>query len=177
MPCHARPLLVSLVALCGACAGARAPNAGDDPVAALSAGHPAAVRRDLATLRAATQPFHELSAAQAAGYPAGSPACIDSATGGMGRHYFDRAAYDDTLRIGHPEMLLYETGADGRLALVAVEYVVPFRLRSENGPPPRLFEQEFRKHERFRYWYLHVWAWKPNPAGLFADWNPAVRCP
>ena len=23
---------------------------------------------------------------------------------------------------------------------------------------------------------LHVWAWKLNPHGMFADWNPGVSC-
>ena len=23
---------------------------------------------------------------------------------------------------------------------------------------------------------LHVWAWKTNPHGSFADWNPKVSC-
>ena len=34
-----------------------------------------------------------------------------------------------TLRIEHPEMLLYAPMPDGKQRLVAVEYVVPFRLR------------------------------------------------
>ncbi len=25
-------------------------------------------------------------------------------------------------------------------------------------------------------WYLHVWVWQENPSGLFADWNPSVKC-
>ena len=29
----------------------------------------------------------------------------------------------------------------------------------------------------FQYWYLHVWAWRKNPEGMFADFNPAVQCP
>jgi hypothetical protein len=24
---------------------------------------------------------------------------------------------------------------------------------------------------------LHVWLWKHNPTGMFAEWNPNVRCP
>ena len=26
------------------------------------------------------------------------------------------------------------------------------------------------------YYELHVWAWKRNPHGTFADWNPRVSC-
>jgi hypothetical protein len=24
---------------------------------------------------------------------------------------------------------------------------------------------------------LHVWLWMDNPSGMFAPWNPRVRCP
>jgi len=24
---------------------------------------------------------------------------------------------------------------------------------------------------------LHVWIWRENPSGMFADWNPTVHCP
>ena len=27
------------------------------------------------------------------------------------------------------------------------------------------------------YYELHVWAWRHNPNGIFADWNPRVTCP
>lgn len=26
------------------------------------------------------------------------------------------------------------------------------------------------------FYELHVWAWKNNPSGMFADWNPMVSC-
>jgi hypothetical protein len=143
----------------------------------LTAGMPAVVREDLARLREATMPYHDIAVAQRAGYPTGTPGCVaDSTMGGMGQHYFDRASYDDTLRVERPEMLIY-VPSEGRLQLVAVEYVVPFRLWPETTAAPRLFGQEFKRHDVFKYWQLHVWAWKRNPAGLFADWNPQVACP
>jgi hypothetical protein len=149
-----------------------------DLAAELSAGYDASVRRDVATLRRATEPFHDLAAAQAAGYPMPMPACIaDSTQGGMGRHYFDRKIYDDSLDIAHPEMLLYAPLPGGKQKLVAVEYVVPYRLRPPTSKPPRLFGQDLKRHDEFKYWYLHVWAWEKNSAGLFADWNPAIKCP
>jgi len=27
------------------------------------------------------------------------------------------------------------------------------------------------------FYLMHAWVWKPNPAGMFADWNPEVTCP
>lgn len=183
MPAVARATIVTCLALLmvmvAACAPRSAPpRTTADPLDALTEGFDATVRADVDRLRAATRAFHDLSAAHAAGYPTATPRCIaDSTMGGMGSHYFDRAAYDDTLRIEHPEMLLYAPAEGGARKLVAVEYVVPFRLRPAEGTPPRLFGQEFRRHEEFKYWYLHVWAWERNPAGLFADWNPTVKCP
>lgn len=148
-----------------------------DPVADFAAGFDASVRRDLATLRDATNAFHDLAVAQAAGYPTTTPACVaDSTLGGMGRHYFDRKIYDDSVDISHPEMLIYAPTPDGKQKLVGVEYVIPFRLRPPTATPPRLFGQNFKPHAQYQYWYLHVWAWEKNSAGLFADWNPAVKC-
>ena len=147
-------------------------------LADITSGFDARVQRDVATLRAATNAFHDVAAAQAAGYPTAVPKCIDDSTmGGMGQHYFDRKIYDDTLDISHPEMIIYAPMPGGKTRLVAVEYVVPFRLRPPTATPPRLFGQELKRHEEFKYWYLHVWAWTKNKAGLFSDWDPEITCP
>ena len=26
------------------------------------------------------------------------------------------------------------------------------------------------------FYLTHAWVWADNPAGMFADWNPEVRC-
>ncbi|MEP6491781.1 MAG: hypothetical protein ABJF01_03835 [bacterium] len=169
-------LLASVVLIAAAPAVVRA-QAGDPSVADITAGFDARVQRDIATLRIATTAFHDLAAAQAVGYPTATPMCVqDSTMGGMGQHYLNRALYDDTLDIAHPEMIIYAPMPGGKLKLVGVEYVVPFRLRPSTATPPRLFGQELKRHEEFKYWYLHVWAWEKNPAGLFSDWNPLVKC-
>jgi hypothetical protein len=148
-------------------------------VAVLARGHDESVQRDLQRLRTAIGPYADLALAQKAGYPTKVPPCIrDSAgAGGMGHHYFDRTLYDSIVELEKPEMLLYAPQRDGSVKLVAVEYVVPYRLRPSTSTPPVLFGQPFRKHEQFQYWYLHVWAWEQNPTGLFEDWNPRVDCP
>ena len=52
-----------------------------------------------------------------------------------------------------------------------------------DNPPPVLFGRTFDGpmpgHAPGMPWHydLHVWAWKHNPAGLFAQFNPKVRCP
>jgi hypothetical protein len=173
---RATRLLFALVASSLGCART-AQTTSVDPVAQLTVGFDASVRRDVETLRTATSRFQDLAAAEAAGYPTKLPKCIaDSTMGGMGHHMIDRKLFDATLDIAHPEMLVYAPSAGGKIELAAVEYVVPYRARPATEKPPRLFGQEFKRYDEFNYWALHVWAWKKNDAGLFADWNPAVKC-
>ena len=73
-------------------------------------------------------------------------------------------------------MLIYAPAAEGKVELVAVEYIVPYRAVPSTAKPPRIFDQELKRYDQLNYWALHVWAWRPNPSGLFADWNPTVRC-
>ena len=172
-----RGLVLATIAILIGCAGHSAVPT-PDPVAQLTDGFDASVRRDVETLRAATDKFHDLAAAQAAGYPSTMPRCIaDSASGGMGYHFVDRTLVDGKLEIERPEMLIYAPVGEGKVELVAVEYVVPYRVVAPTEKAPRLFGQELRRYDEFKYWSLHVWAWRRNPAGLFADWNPAVKCP
>ena len=159
-----------------ACAGRTRPAAGD-PSDQIASGFDASVRRDVATLRAATNKYHELAAAEAAGYPTKLPKCIaDSTMGGMGYHFIDRTLFDEKLVIERPEMLIYAPDGEGKVELVGVEYVVPYRAVAATEKAPRLFGQELKRYDQFNYWSLHVWAWRKNAAGLFADWNPAIKC-
>lgn len=159
-----------------ACTG-RTPAVTPESASGFADGFDANVRRDVETLRAATNKYHDLAAAEAAGYPTTMPRCVaDSTMGGMGHHLIDRKAFDDKLEIEHPEMLIYAADGEGKPELVAVEYIMPYRVVSSTEKPPRLFGQEFKRYDQYNYWGLHVWAWRRNAAGLFADWNPAVRC-
>ena len=162
------------------CAGnARAVSAGSSggSTAQVADGFDAGVQRDVETLRGATNKYHDLAAVEPDGYPTKLPMCIsDSTMGGMGYHMIDRKAFDDKLEIGHPEMLIYAPAGEGKVELVAVEYAVPYRVHAATEKPPRLFGQELKRYDQFNYWALHVWAWRRNAAGLFADWNPAIKC-
>ena len=174
----ARWFALALVAPTMACAG-HTPPPKAAAVANFADGFDANVRRDVETLRAATDKYHELAAAEGAGYPTTMPKCIaDSTMGGMGYHMIDRKSIDEKQEIEHPEMLIYASQGEGegRPELVAVEYIVPYRVHPSTEKPPRLFGQEYKRYDQFSYWGLHVWAWRKNAAGLFADWNPAIRC-
>lgn len=89
-----------------------------------------------------------------------------------------------------PAILIYEPQADGSLELVAVENLVFARAWHESGQAERptfhgvpydsmsddpataideahMFEPHFDRH---------VWIYRENPNGLFAQFNPAVSC-
>src|SRR5437763_17142157 len=85
---------------------------------------------DLAAARNATAGYHNLSAAQAAGYglftDAAGIACIDNPPeGGMGIHYVNGGYVGDTvLDPTKPEAVVYDPQPNGHLKLVALEYIV-----------------------------------------------------
>jgi len=138
----------------------------------------AAVNKDLATLRQVTAPFHDFETASHDGWSAPITACMTDpgGAGGMGFHYGNVALIDGAVSVEKPELLLYEPEANGRLRLVAVEYIVPYTAWSRSATPPMLFGQDFKHNDTFGIWALHAWVWKDNPSGIFADWNPRVTC-
>lgn len=124
--------------------------------------------------------------------------------GSMGIHYFDpermkldmpapgqrvvgHATSYDPLR---PEIMVYEPQEDGSMRLVAVEYLVFKKSWSEAGHSDRPdfagypFEtmeddpatQADEAHGFEPHYELHVWLYRDNPMGLFAEFNPAVTC-
>jgi hypothetical protein len=145
---------------------------------------------DLSTARAATAGYHNNDAALAAGYgefkDAQGIACIEQpGAGGMGIHYANGALVGDAVvKAATPEALVYEPTPNGRLRLVAAEYIVfQDAWDATHSSPPSLFGQPFELIEspnRYGlppFYELHAWLWKHNPSGMFNDWNPLVSCP
>ena len=103
----------------------------------------------LAAARAGTAKFHSNAAAQAAGYgllvDAAGIACIDNPAGGMGIHYVNGALVgDDRVDAATPELVVYEPEKNGKLRLVAAEYVVfQDAWDATHTSAPALFGQEF----------------------------------
>ena len=144
----------------------------------------------LAQVRLATARFHDVNAAIEAGYEPGwvngsgqriITNCVAHPTdGAMGYHYFNASLMDDlAVDVLQPEALVYEPKADGTLKLVAVEWVA----RGPNSNPAGLSEPPsvlgMDMHilvPAVGFYIMHAWIWKPNPAGMFADWNPNVSC-
>jgi hypothetical protein len=146
---------------------------------------------DLARARAATAGFQQLAFAQAAGY--GGPledlagiTCITSpGVGVMGVHYVNGGLVGDaTLDPTAPEVLVYQPLPNGKLRLVAAEYVVFLAAwqAAGNTGTPRLFGQPMRfinapnRYGLPPFFEIHAWIWMNNPSGMFQDWNPSGSC-
>ncbi len=161
------------------------------PTAAASGG-----QSDVASARVATARFHDLSAADAAGYSAlvadlAGITCIESGAGGMGLHYlnpalaselFDAAAVP-AIDASTPELLVYAPGPSGEVRLVALEYLtLKASWDANHAAPPTLFGQPFdvtlagNRYGLPDFYSLHAWIWNPNPTDLFAPYNPNVSC-
>jgi hypothetical protein len=169
--------------------GTAAALAGGLVLAVLTATPAAAASDGTDAVRAATAGFHDVGAALDADFvelqDQDGIACIDNPAGGMGIHSVNGDRVGDPAEdAASPELLVYEPQKNGRLRLVAVEYVVLAEAwDADNEDPPSLFGQEFELvHAGNRYglpdfYELHAWVWKHNPAGMFEDWNPNVSCP
>lgn len=146
---------------------------------------------ELAAVRQVSAQFHRVESALAAGYELGYvngagvriiAGCVAHPTdGAMGYHYFNKALVDDLVVDPlKPEGLVYERRPNGKLKLVAVEYVVP---GPNSNPPgvsvtPEVFGMDMHILLTPPGFYIHhAWIWGHNPAGMFADWNPEVTCP
>jgi len=132
-------------------------------------------RKDLATARAATAKYHDINEAIADGFVRVSPCVAVPGLGAMGFHYANFArAGNPNLDPAEPETLLYVPDEDGDLRLVGLEYT---RFGPPTPPEPTLFGQEFHYDSRLGAYTLHVWAWRNNPSGMFAPFNPKLGCP
>ncbi len=127
-------------------------------------------------VRTANARFKDVGVAIAEGY---TPiACASGVDGGaMGVHYVNaRLLKEDAVDLAHPQAVMYEPqGSNNTMELIAVEYITskgPASLEGHlfnfTGSPNRYGLPPFYE--------LHVWAWRDNPRGPFADMNPAVTC-
>jgi hypothetical protein len=135
-------------------------------------------------VRRATIGFRRVAAAEAAGYGQFLTCVQEPGQGAMGTHWVNGEFVGDTvLDPTHPEAVMYETKRNGSMELVGVEYIV-FQAAwdAEHADPPMLFGEMFHltaapnRYGIPAFYALHVWAWKHNPAGTFANWNPKVSC-
>ena len=174
-------LAAALIAGCDAATPSPTESSADLPAAVDLAGADVrglapSVQRDLARARAATAAFHRFERAEPAGYGFHFlDMCMENQpVGGMGSHYVNLGLLDGVVQVDQPEALMYEPGPNNQMRLVGLEYVIPAGAWTSPNPPV-LFGREFTLNQ-FDLWALHVWLWKHNPSGMFADWNPTVSC-
>ena len=169
----------------------------------LSSLSPSANGQALDALRQLTAPFHDVDAAEAAGYTlfkapplTSADGCISSAQdGGMGYHYTrGNNLGDDSVALLDPEFLVYaptngpRKDGEARTRLAAFEYFLPYSAKWP-GPddptftrPPSLRDFSTMSDlpditfapSRFGGWMVHIWLWENNPDGMFVNWNTSV---
>jgi len=109
--------------------------------------------------------------------------CVRYSTGGMGVHFLNPQLIGPVPDPMRPQILLYEPAGD-KFRLIGAEWFIP--LNTGIKEHPTLFGQRFdgpmEGHEpllpaELHHYDLHVWLFKPNPAGLFNPVNPNVKCP
>ncbi len=134
-------------------------------------------------VREATAKFRDPAEALAAGYAPFQGCVSGPEEGAMGLHLAKGSLFDGVLDPTTPEVLVYEP-RHGRMHLVAVEYVTPapawHALHPDEQPDVAGHLLHFapgpNRYGPEPFYELHVWAWKLNPNGAFADWNPRVSC-
>jgi hypothetical protein len=135
-------------------------------------------------VREATRRFQDVSVALAEGYVPQFGCVTGSSEGVMGVHFVNGPLVaDPELDVARPELLVYEPLPNDRFRLVTADYLVlSAAWNARNPAPPQLMGQLFHLFEspnRFglpEFYTLHVWAWRENPQGTFANWNPDVSC-
>jgi len=178
LPCTSTPIrLVALVlsASVAACAdGPTRPTPGPPGVPSTQA--------LLAQTRAATDRYHDVSAATAAGYLRVSP-CVYNTPGSKAIHFQNAPLVDAVLDPAAPEVLLYEPAPNGGMRLVGVEFLIPAAAwDAVNSRIPMLADRPFmdRRSPPFGApipnYALYVWLWRDNPGGTFEQYNPNVSC-
>lgn len=168
-----RVILALSIVTIGALTAVGVAIAGDGPLSS-----------ELQAVRAAVARYHSVDQAIAAGYFAASP-CEESPAGAMGIHFINPALFGPGNDPLNPEILLYLPNSDGELKLVGVEY---FQVDADqdlttDGDRPSILGQAFdgpmlgHNPQMPIHYDLHVWVAEENPAGVFAQWNPAINCP
>jgi hypothetical protein len=148
------------------------------PAVAQSAG--ADVQRSLAEVRRATARYHSVEVAVSDGFVGPAP-CAP----GKGVHYshpgrMANPAIDAT----EPEVLVYEPRSNGKLRLVAIEWLAfdPDQNLTTVAGRPSLFGVPFDGPMLGHgpgmpiHFDLHAWLWKHNPSGVFTADNPNATC-
>lgn len=150
----------------------------------------------------ATEAFQDPQAARDAGYVSTEECVAHPTEGAMGVHFANPQLLgltdpvngrvhgtDPEIDFLEPEILVYEPQSDGSLELVALEFLVfADAWDANNEGAPSYEDHEFHymeddpsteadeAHGFTPHYDRHMWLFKNNPSGTFADWNPDVTC-
>ncbi|HEX8701554.1 MAG TPA: hypothetical protein VF815_22190 [Myxococcaceae bacterium] len=123
--------------------------------------------------------YRDVNKALADGYIPVSACESLAGSGGMGIHYLHPGLASDLVTDPFkPELLLYAPNGRGGLELLGPEY---FQADAGQGRPStfgQAYDGPMPGHNPQMpvHYDLHVWLFKYNPSGLFAQWNPRVKC-
>lgn len=130
----------------------------------------------LKDVRNATARFHSTTQAIMAGYEPDDHCVSVPGLGGMGYHWVNPGMVDPVYDPMKPEVMLYASAGNGKLRLVAIEYIVI----NVGQPAPMFGGQSFvvgGTPVPVPHWSLHVWLYENNPSGMFIPFNPNITCP
>ena len=127
-----------------------------------------------AQVRAANDRFRDVAVAVAEGY-APIPCASGVDGGAMGVHYVKSSLIGETVDIKQPQAVMYEPKPDGKMELIAVEYITTKGPASLGGQLFN-FTGSPNRYGLPPFYELHVWAWRANATGTFSDMNPDVSC-
>lgn len=138
----------------------------------------------LARVKAATAKYHNADVAFDDGFVLDLHCAEHPTLGGMGFHALYGPRIDGVVNPLEPEVLVFEPMKNGKLRLVAVEYIVVAEpWDAVNDGPPMFGNVAFNDHRApgsagppFPHYQLHVWVWKNNPNGMYFPFNPNVNC-
>jgi hypothetical protein len=136
------------------------------------------MRKQLAVLHPLFARYHDQDKALEDGYEFVGPCVSDPVLGGMGDHYSlnaddDFGRGDGTYALERPQYLVYAPQEHGPRRLAALDYTVPYE-KWQGQEPPQFFGIPFTRNDGFGVWMFHIWLFQHNPAGTFANFNPAV---
>ena len=140
-----------------------------------------ALTPELASVRDGLVRFKDVNTAMAEGY-ASLEECVAGPEGGMGVHYLNESLIGST-DPAKPAVLQYMP-KDGGMELVGAEWLM--MKQADGGHHPHMFGRKFAGpmpgHEPSMpkeavHYDLHAWLFIDAPSGVFADFNPNVKCP
>ena len=130
----------------------------------------------ISTLQRVTAHYHRLSVANEEGFVLLHPCEARGDEGPVGTVYVNIARLmDGVIDPETPDALIYEPTREGAFRLVGVEFAIPKALWP-NAEPPKFLGNTFQSEDEFGVYALHVWVWRNNRNGLFAETNPGVSC-